>query len=349
MKIEADQDVMTLTDVQHNDFIWTWKSNSRGSRVSLWLPYFDEAKKKPRTKHWLITYNGGTLELDLNQVDFIMFYGASGQISLEFLDALSQHGITLMIHRRNQTRPYIFCPQNISDDKDILSKQIVFRNNTIKRTYIAKVLAQCRFNSMKEYFEPMESTYKRLRLCRSIDEVRNIEAQVTARYWEQYYASLKLDCARREKTPLNMALDAGSYFLYGIILRWVLFHKLSPSHGYLHERTEYPSLIYDLIEPYRYFFENACHKAFERVGNNEDRLTALSLSYLKEDLEQTVYVPATRQYVRRKNLLHGAVLALRAYLLGEVPRLVLPVEGDKKGGRPPNVGYRLPGDQGKRM
>jgi len=38
------------------------------------------------------------------------------------------------------------------------------------------------------------------------------------------------------------------------------------------------------------------------------------------------------------------VLALRAYLLGLVPRLVLPVEGPRKGGRPPRCGYSMPGE-----
>ncbi len=274
-----------------------------------------------------------------------MFYGASGSLSLDFLDDIAQHKIILMIYRRNQTRPLVFCPSCISDDKDILSRQIIFRNNAIKRTYIAKTITRYRLDSMSDHFSPSDSTRKSLSKCRSVDKVRGIEAQATSRYWSNFYGSLKQSCSRREKNPINAALDAGSHFLYGIILRWVLFHKLSPSHGYLHERTEYPSLVYDLIEPYRYVFENAAYKAFKRIGDEEKRLTALTISLMKEDLEQTVYVPATRQYVRRKNLLHGAVLALRAYLLGEVSRLVLPVEGERKGGRPPNAGYRLPGDR----
>ncbi len=32
------------------------------------------------------------------------------------------------------------------------------------------------------------------------------------------------------------------------------------------------------------------------------------------------------------------------YLLGEVKRMVIPVEGTKKGGRPPDAGYSLPGE-----
>ncbi|MDY6394762.1 MAG: CRISPR-associated endonuclease Cas1, partial [Bacteroidales bacterium] len=142
------------------------------------------------------------------------------------------------------------------------------------------------------------------------------------------------------------ALDAGSKFIYGILLRWILFHKLSPCHAYLHEPTDYPSLVYDLIEPYRYMIEQAvfsCYIADNKV--DEKTLVAKSLEMLKSILDETIYVPASRQYVKRKNLLHGIVLALRSYLLGESKRFVIPVEGDKKGGRPPKIAYRLPGER----
>ena len=73
-------------------------------------------------------------------------------------------------------------------------------------------------------------------------------------------------------------------------------------------------------------------------------LTKGTLSLLKKSLEKVVYVPATRQFVRRKNLLHGGVLALRAYLAGDMRRFVVPAEGERKGGRPPKVSYWLPGN-----
>ena len=85
---------------------------------------------------------------------------------------------------------------------------------------------------------------------------------------------------------------------------------------------------------------------FARLGHADapDELTKNTLSQLKRSLEKVVYVPATRQFVRRKNLLHGSVLALRAYLAGDMRRFVVPAEGERKGGRPPKVSYRLPGN-----
>ena len=142
---------------------------------------------------------------------------------------------------------------------------------------------------------------------------------------------------------LNAALNAGSFFLYGVILRWLLFHKFSPSHGYLHEPTSYPSLCYDLIEPYRHIIEESVSETFKIVTTSQKESTSIALQYIKSKLEQEVYVPTTRQTVSRKNLLHGVVLALRSYLLSESKRFVIPTEGKKAGGRPPKVAYLLPG------
>ncbi|HJL54016.1 MAG TPA: hypothetical protein QF695_15475, partial [Arenicellales bacterium] len=105
----------------------------------------------------------------------------------------------------------------------------------------------------------------------------------------------------------------------------------------------YPSLCYDLIEPFRYIIEESVASAAETSSLSGKENTAIALQFIKSSLEQEVYVPVTRQVVSRKNLLHGVVLALRAYLLSETKRFVIPIEGEKKGGRPPKVSYILPG------
>jgi len=62
-------------------------------------------------------------------------------------------------------------------------------------------------------------------------------------------------------------------------------------------------------------------------------------------LDEHVYVDATRQLVTFQELMHGSVLALRAYFLGEAPRYILPIPGKPNGGRPSKVGYKLYGRQ----
>ena len=121
-----------LSKEQHPDFIWTWKSNTRGSRSSIWFPYVSEINKTK--KGWVVCYNGGELIIDLGKIDFIMFYGASGTLPLEFLDELSKNKIIFMIHRRNLLKPYMFYPATVGDQVDVLSSQISFRNNGIKKS-----------------------------------------------------------------------------------------------------------------------------------------------------------------------------------------------------------------------
>jgi CRISPR-associated endonuclease Cas1 len=336
---------MEINELQHQDFIWTWKSNARSSKVSLWLPYLQGVDKLAKGKDtYRFSYNGGAVDCPLNRLEFIMVYGASGHLSIEFLDRLSAYKIPFFIHRRNIVSPYVFYPTSLKSDKDILTPQILARENKIKRVYIARTLIKERVKRFSARIVIPVSKVGLLNKARTIEGIRAIEAQITKRYWSKFYDELGLKASRREdNNPVNEALDAGSYFLFGIILRWVLFHKLSPTHGFLHEPTSYPALCYDLMEPFRYLVEDSVAHAYSLGETNSKALTQATFSGIKARLDETVYVPSTRQRVARKNLLHGIVLALRSYLVSETTRFVVPVEGQKKGGRPPKVAFRLPG------
>ena len=332
---------MEIDQFPHPDRVWTWKSFARRQKVTLWIPYlqaFESLKGKGR---WRAIYNGGEFEFSAEQLDCILLYGAAGHLSVEFLDDLNKQGVPLLIHRRNMGNPYLFLPTYGRDDADILSAQINARGNNIRRVYIAKTLIRERFRALEPSFLVSASLYQHLNSLRALNLVRQWEALQTRRYWQQYFTALDMPTAtRRGEGDIKQALDACSFFLFGVILRWALLHRLSPCHGFLHEPTNYPSLIYDLMEPYRYILEHAVAKV---VPTQPKDLTAASLAYLKDFVEGKVFVAETHQWVRRKNLLHGSVLALRAYLIGDMKRLLLPVEGVAKGGRPPKVSYKLAG------
>ena len=337
---------MYIKPNQHPDSIWTWTSNKRKGKVSLWLPYLQSIEKLPKGKgdRYRFVFNGGEVTAHLKEIEFLMIYGRSGSLPIEFLQCLSDYKIPLMIHQRNMDRPYVFYPTGGSTTKDVLSAQIKARDNLIKRTYIARTLVRNRLRRFSNLIKVSNAEFSRLSKARKLSDIRIIEARNTKRYWRAYYSGLGVPkLTRRDRThPINTGLNAGSFFLYGILLRWVLFHKLSPIHGYLHEPTNYPSLCYDLIEPYRYLIEQSVQEIYVSDLDNK-AVTGHLINQLKDKLQQAIYVPATRQEVARKNLLHGIVLALRSYLLGESKRLILPVEGEKKGGRPVNLSYRLPG------
>ena len=118
---------------------------------------------------------------------------------------------------------------------------------------------------------------------------------------------------------------------------------MSPTHGYLHEPVAYPALCYDLMEPYGYLIEEAVVAAYIKLDDSpEKRLTAEMFIKLKEKLSEVTFVPLTRQRVMRKVFLHGVVLALRSYLVGETSRFLVPSEGERHAGRPRKVAFRLP-------
>ena len=334
---------------QHPDSIWTWKNNQRRGKASVWIPYLHSISKL-KGHQWDITYKGGNMVLIPNQVDCIMFYGACGHLPIEFIDDMAQKRIPLLIHRRNLAAPVCFLPGQRNDDVDILTKQVMYRENNIRRCYIARTLVRERFNAVSKLLPIPHGHKTLLAKMRSINSIRGWEARASKLYWQRYFRKIGFpNATRREKSPLAAALDAGSTFVTGILLRWVHVHKLSPAHGYLHVQTEYTSLIYDLIEPYRYIIEDALqHAVVDWDGKESGILIAKTLATLKDLLDQSVYVPVARQHIRRKNLLHGIVLALRAYLAGDMRRLVIPAEGVPIGGRPVKISYRLPGSMPSR-
>jgi CRISPR/Cas system-associated endonuclease Cas1 len=338
---------MEIEPFQHPDSIWTWKSNSRGDRASLWIPYLNEVKKR-KGHTWRFIYNGGELDVDLKKVDTIMLYGGNAMLPISFLDQLGVQRIPMLIHRRNMEAPTLVMPAPRADSNDILSRQIPLRANLIKATTIAKVLVRERFAALAPGFALSPHVWPRFNRLRQLEPIRQKEAEWSKRYWSVYFARLGCpEAVRREKSPVTSALDACSFFASGVLLRWILLHRMSPHHGFLHRPTTYPSLVYDLIEPYRYIVERAVEEAAERNGPHDTGLSKTALERIKVLMNETVYVPSTRQWVRRKNLFHGVVLALRAWMLGEMPRFVVPSEGLPKGGRPVKTSYRLPGGRGR--
>lgn len=330
---------MENLDISHEKSIWTLKT---GGRISLWFPYLSKIEKNG--KKWRFIYNGGELEVDLTSVDFVLFYGANCDIPLSLLDDFNKHNIIAILHRRNIPTPYIFHCSNLVDTKhDVLTKQILYRESELKRNYIAKTLIRERLKSMAWLIDVPDAHYQQLRAAKKMTIIIGYEAQHTKRYWREYAQKLNLSEWQRrdDNDPVSAALDACSFFLSGILLRWILFHKLSPAHAYIHQPTTYTSLVYDLMEPYRYLFEQAVFDCISKEGD----LTKNAIARLNELLDEWCYIPTHKSYIRRKNLLHGVVLALRAYLLGESKLFVVPVEGVKNGGRPVNVGYRIPGEK----
>ena len=308
----------------------------------LWLPYTSVIKVKGQTVAF--RYNSGLEVLKFDEIHSIMFYGSVVDLSQEFLENCAKHNIPLVIHRRNMTKAVFINHSLQTNVKDLLSRQIAFRENTTKQNYIARSLIKAKLRSSSWLIKTNPEALKREH---NVPQIRVIEALAAKQYWQTFFSKLgHQEWTRRGNNPVAQILDAVSKFLTGILLRWTLYHNLSPYHGYMHVQTEYPALIYDLLDPYRGYFEKAMFdsvKKAKRLNYPQDKWMPLAINDLKRCLNSTVYTDATRQIVTMSELMHGVVLALRSYLLGSSQRFIIPLPGRPNGGRPVKAGYSLYG------
>lgn len=316
-------------------------TNKLKKRIPLWLPYLQSAEliNKKRVK---FIYNGGEVECSPDELTSIMIYGSEIDLPLAIVDLICSAGVPIIIHRRNIASP-IWISSTIRADKfDLLDLQLKFRRNITKSKYITRRLLEEKFKSMRWLIAIPDNQIKK---GMSIDKMRNIEAQISRRYWAEYMKSLGIDGNRRsEESEIRVALDIASKYVAGILLRWICYHHLSPFHGFCHTPTDYPSLVYDLFEPYRAGIEKTVWQLFkDNLIPDKKQITSIVISALKNYQDEKVYTSTTRQIVTRHELYHGIVLSLRSYLIGDSPKFIVPIESKPNGGRPKKVNFKLYG------
>ncbi len=313
----------------------------------IWLPYASSIEVKPSKVK--IVYKDGQIEETWKDIHSIMFYGESVNFPQEFLEKCSFYKIPIIIHRRNLSRAVVIASSLPQDQENIVTKQILYRENEKKSTYIAKKLIQAKFKSCSWL---IPNNYDLLYKIFDLKKILSKESWHARIYWKEFYLKLNYQSNRRnkDKKPVEKVLNAVSKFISGIILRWILYHQLSPYHGFLHKPTDYPSLVYDLMEPYRGYFDKVVFDTFkefkiEEFEEKESLILAKAINNIKKFLDEKVYVEATRQVVTFHELFHGIVLSLRSYLLNETKKFIIPTPGKPNGGRPIKAGYKLYGHE----
>ncbi len=317
---------------------------AKSKKVPIWLPYTTRIEIKKTFVS--IDYKGGTYQGDIKNILFIMLYGGTCALGEDFLQLCAKYGVPICIHRRTMTNAVWITPSVRTTAKDdVLTRQVIVRNNKKKSVHIAKKILHAKFKSM-EWLVPYPIKFYGKKL--SIPEMINIEAQHAKRYWQKYYHLLGFEghSRRGNKNTIKSTLDAVSKLISGIILRYIIYHRMSPYHGFLHIPSDYPALVYDLMEPYRGYIEKIVFNTIleaKEEGVDEKEFLARCIVGVEDFLDSQVYVEATRQIVTTQELLHGSVLALRSYLQGDSRQFIVPIPGKPNGGRPKKAGYKLYG------
>ncbi len=349
---------MKTSIVSRLNQLFMHESRSSKQRAPLWLPYLQSAELK-RGGQFEFVYNGGEVTTDLSDISSILIYGdTTTPLSPRMLDSIARKGVPIILHRRHMARPVYITAGWRPDPDDTISHQLVKRQNSQLATHISRQLLLAKFKSMSWLIPPAELPGRA-----SVAHLRNIEAQHAKKYWRTYMEYLGRTTGHPEwtrrpprpvagetntapfmlKNPAGAALDAVSKFTSGVVLRWIAYHHLSPFHGFLHEPTDYPSLVYDLMEPYRGLLEQELLQTWIRSETPVEDLTDVAIQTTKEWFDRRTYVPLTRQIATHQELLHGAVLSLKFYLLGRQRKFHVPMPGRPKGGRPAKVEFLLYG------
>jgi DNA polymerase III epsilon subunit-like protein/CRISPR/Cas system-associated endonuclease Cas1 len=306
--------------------------------MPVWLPYLQSIRESKRGVFDFV-FNGGEESIPADEIQSIMVYGeADTALDTRILTKICSRGIPIIIHRRNVERSIIITSGPRADHDDTLSAHLLKRAQSRTCTHVARQLLKAKMRSMTYLLTAAD-----LPGNASVDKLRNIEAVHAKAYWDAWFRRLgHSEWHRRSKNPASETLDAVSKFVAGITLRWITYHNLSPFHGFLHTPTDYPTLVYDLMEPYRGLTDYIVLETMLRTAD-ETKWTPHCIAAIKGWLSTKTYVPLTRQIVTNHELMHGAVLSLKFYLLGRQRIYHIPLPGKPQGGRPAKVEFKLYG------
>jgi CRISPR-associated protein Cas1 len=139
----------------------------------------------------------------------------------------------------------------------------------------------------------------------TVSQLRTVEGRTALRYWETFRRAIPESLAftgrmttthqNNASDPFNAALNFGYAILQGEVRKAVNSVGLEPSLGFLHDFSEYQtkqSLVYDLMEPYRWLVDLTVLQAFE-VGSLDWR----SFYFTADDYRYRFTFEAKRRFM----------------------------------------------------
>lgn len=170
-----------------------------------------------------------------------------------------------------------------------------------------------------------------------VDEVRELilaaEGRAARYYWDAWGLVLPEEYGwtgrthREAKDPVNAALNYGYGILYTCVERAIVLAGLDPYAGYVHaDRPGKPSLVYDLIEPYR---PVAVDRVVLAMANRHMPLVLDERNLLTDDSRRLVAERVLKR-LESPERYEGKRVGLRAIVQHEARHLATFLRGDRE-------------------
>jgi CRISPR-associated protein Cas1 len=218
----------------------------------------------------------------------IIIDGHSGYISLQAFHWLSRNRTPVYILDADGSLLSTILPA-IPVKADLRIAQIDASRDPEKKLMIAKDLVGAKIARSYQVLDWLPERYdiakdvriakleaSKLKTVRTVAAVRTVEGRVAQRYWQAYGKVLPSHLEFQERTtsghnpnasdPVNSALNYGYAILEGECRRAINAVGLEPSVGFLHDFSNYQtkqSLVYDLMEPFRWLVDLTVLQVFE--------------------------------------------------------------------------------------
>lgn len=234
------------------------------------------------TKEEPMIYTFLPKRIDVNQ---IVIYGNSGNITLDAIKWLIKHNVQISIMDWNGKLLTTMLPPESSEVKTKFAQYSAY-NEEEQRLHLARRFIEAKFSRTQMILDWLQERYPdvdtniqseaiQLRKAKTIPEIMMTEGRVAAFYWQQFNKIIpeKHEFRTREyqKRPrgagdaVNCLLNYGYAILEAECLRAINTAGLDAHIGFLHEkRMGKNSLAYDLQEPFRFLVDLAVIALIER-------------------------------------------------------------------------------------
>lgn len=287
-------------------------------------------------------------------VDNIVIYGRTGDMSIESIRWLMKHNVAVTVLDWNGKLLTTMLPKESVQVKTKFAQYATFKDKAL-RLEIAKELVRSKVARSKAVLEWLKLRYssitydfsleeERIESAKEVTDVMRAEGRIAKIYWSALYTVVPKKLEFEARNTISRPFGAGDYvncmlnYGYAILeaecLRAINASGLDVHVGFLHEMTiGKNSLAYDLQEPFRFLIDLAIislieknaieNKDFIRTENYNLRLRTSGAKKLVAEINNwfSKRVKFKGELCTWSNILMTQTTDLAHYLLGDRDKL----------------------------